>query len=164
MITGYTSVARCYQVVPDLGSVTNLSSAQIVEGFIEAAESLIDARLAKIYAVPFNPVPRVIQTICTDITIYRILSQRTFTAQKLKDSVWPDRFKQAEELLEAIANGEVPLVNSGGTVVEELASFAATSTTENYHQTFHEGHPLDHIQDGDKIDDILTDRNLSEPL
>ena len=160
-IVGYTSVERCYEVVPGLGSLTNLTSAQIVDGFIQAAESIIDAKLAKLYAVPFSaPPPAIIATIATDITLYRILSQRIFTQQKLKDSVWPDRFKQSMDMLDEIADGTVTLVNSGGGITEQSSTQQATSNTENYFQTFHEGDPLDHVQDQDKIDDLLAERDL----
>lgn len=156
----YTSVEICYTVVSDLGSVTNLTSAQIVDGFIRPAESIINATISNIYSVPIIPAPDLLVTIATDLTLYRILTQRTFTQQKLKDSVWPARFKETMDLLKQISEGGLSLVTSSGDVLPQGSVDVARSTTEGYVQTFWEGPAVDQVQDADKIDNELDNRGL----
>lgn len=156
----YTSVEQCYAVVSDLGSVTNLTSAQIVDGFIKPAESIINAIISNIYIVPIVPGPPLLEALATDLTLYRILSQRIFNQQRLKDSVWPLRFKESMDILKQIVDGAITLVDSAGNILPQGNVAVAESTTTRYLPTFHEGPTVDQIQDRDKIRDIEDDRGL----
>ena len=156
----YTSVDQCYMVVSDLGSVTNLTSAQIVEGFIKPAESIINALISNVYTVPVIPGPPLLEALATDISLYRILTQRIFNQQRLKDNIWPMRFKEAMDTLKAIADGSITLIDSGGNILPQGNVAVAESTTSRYLQTFHEGPTVDQIQDRDKIADLEDERGL----
>lgn len=157
----YTTVARIYDVLPRLETdVTDLTSAQIV-GFIEDAEAEINAMVANLYTVPIAGGPPLLRAVATDMALYRILSRRLFTQERLQNSVWPDRFKEAQDLLKEIASGKTPLVDSGGTLVGNRRDVARVeSNTMNYHQTFSELGGLDHFIDPDKIDDLEDERDL----
>jgi phage gp36-like protein len=162
-VQGYTTKARILDIEPALNDISDLSAAHI-DVFITDAEAEIDARLAKQYTPPLTGIPY-ITAIATDIAIYRILSRRVFTQGQLKDSVWPDRFKEALEQLKEIAEGTVELVDSSGTVVTGRTDVVELWTNnQNYQPTFHEGsiatHSADNIQDEDKVDDLLDARDL----
>lgn len=162
MALNYTSVARIYDLEPMIGSISDLTSSQIVTAFAEPAEAEINARIAKLYTVPVAGTTPLLQAIADDISVYRILSRRVFTQDQLKDSVWPDRFKESMETLSGVAKGEIILVDSAGAVIGTLSNVAQAKTNvQNYLPTFHEGGTWeDQIKDQDKIDDELDARSL----
>jgi phage gp36-like protein len=52
------------------GTAADLSDAQI-QYEIDSATANIDSELRIVYVVPFDPVPFIIKSICTDIAAYR---------------------------------------------------------------------------------------------
>ena len=158
----YTSVNRIYQQLPAIGSMTTLSSAQVLT-FVEDAENEINARLAPLYTVPVtgSGVPPILETLATNMAQYRILSRRVMTQEKLKESGWVDRFKEDSELLQKIADGGISLVDSSGTIIAGRTDQREVwSNTKDYLPTFTELGDLDQVQDPDKIDDLADERDL----
>lgn len=158
----YTNETRIYNAVPMIGSVDDLTSAQLVSGFINPTEGEINARLSRRYTVPITGSTPVLEGIADDLTLYRVLSRRIFTQDQLKDSVWPNRFKEALDLLKEIASGQIEIVNSAGAVIAQRTDVAQAATNNiGYLPTFHEGGSwLDQIKDPDKVDDLLDERDL----
>ncbi len=158
----YTNEDRVYDMEPMIGSLSDLTSAQLVSAFIDPAEGEMDSRLSRRYNVPVLGTIPILQGIADDLAIYRVLSRRVFTQDQLKNSVWPDRFKESLDLLIEISKGEVQLVDSDGALVAQKTDVAeAVSSTEGYLPTFHEGGSwLDQVKDPDKVDDLLDERNL----
>ena len=161
MTVNYTSVGNLFTVLPSLKTgVSDLTSADMVR-FIEDAENEIHGKLAKFYTVPVVSAP-LLETIATDIALYRILSRRIFTQSNLKDSVWPDRYKEAIDLLDSIAAGDVTMVDSGGTVVPDITTHAEVwSDKTGYLPTFHEGGRTEQVVDPQKLEDIEDERDLN---
>ena len=158
----YTSVDRVYDLEPLVGSLADLTSAQLLSTFIDTAEAEMNARLARRYTVPISGTIPLLQAVADDIAVYRVLSRRMFTQDQLKDSVWPDRFKESLETLNEIASGKVLLVDDSGAVVSTLGTVVSAKTNvEAYLPTFHEGGGwLDQVKDPDKVDDLLDERDL----
>ena len=157
----YTSVARVYDQEPAIETISDLTSAHVYS-FGEDAEAEINAALARNYTIPVTGSPPILQTIATDITIYRILSRRVFSQERLQASTWPNAFKESRDLLKALVEGNSPLVNSAGTVITARTDLAqATSNTENYTQTFSELNDIEAVIDPDKRDDLRDERDLS---
>ena len=157
----YTDVSRCYATVPAVGSATSVQSNEMAF-FIENAEGIINAKLAKLYTVPvlINSVaPPVLTAIATDLALYRALALRMFTQEQINKSVWPDRFKEAMELLDEIAAGEMLLVASGSVLETDSSRIKLESNTQGYTPTFNEDSFLQSTQDPDKLDDIANDRD-----
>ena len=155
----YTSVDRILLDMPAIGSVTNLTSEAILGAYITPAESIVDAKISRLYTTPVLPAPELLITLATDIAIYRILSRRVFNAQQLKDSVWPSRYAESLTLLDQVADGSITLVDTDGTVIEGRSEGAvATSNTKGYVHTFNEDEPIDHVQDPTKLNDIAAAR------
>lgn len=162
----YTSVARVYDLEPMIGSLSDLTSAQILGAFIEPAEGEIHGRIVRRYEVPVSGVVPILQGIADDLTVYRVLSRRVFTADQLKNSVWPDRFKESLDLLKDVADGKVLLVNSAGTIISTRSSVAeAQSNTDGYLPTFHDGGDwLEQVKDGDKAEDEADARSATSSV
>ena len=157
----YTSVERIYQVMPQIGSLSDLTSAQIVTVFAEPAEALINAKIVKLYALPINDTVPMLSALADDVAVYRIMSRRIMSQEQLKNSTWPDRFKEALTDLDRIASGEIPLINSADNVLTQRNDMAiCTSNTIDYLPTFHEGESETWVQDEEKLDDLLDDRGL----
>lgn len=161
MSTSYGSVSRVLLELPMISSMSTVSSAQL-EAYIENAEAEVNGMLATNYTIPVtgSGVPPVLVTIVTDLAIYKVL-RRVFTQERLRESSWPQQYKDTMNLLAKIAAGDVPLVNPDGTVVEASTAQAQVwSNNQGYLSTFHEGHTVDQIKDEDKIEDIESDRGL----
>lgn len=161
MALKYTTVSRMLSVLPMIGSVSDLTSAVIVDEFAIPAESVMDGYLVRNYTLPISGTVPILQAIADDMSLYRILTRRVFTQEKLQDSTWPDKFKEAQELLEKIADGEVLLVDTSGNLIAARTDLVeVTSNNEGYLQTFHEGNEIDTVQDPNKLDDIIDDRDF----
>lgn len=156
----FTTVSLMYAVLPDLGSITTLSSAHLAT-FAGEAEAEINANIAQKYALPISQDVPMLTTLATDLAIYNTLAKRVFTAERLAGSPWTDRYKEAQTKLQRLAEGDLLLVTSSGTVIAGRTDIAEVfSTTKNYLPTMHEGPWPYQQQDVDKIQDTLDDRNF----
>ena len=149
----YTTVPRVFDTLPNLKQDTELSSAHVVI-FIEDAEAVMNAKLRANYEVPITGEVPLLTTIATDCSIYRILSRRIFTKERLAERPWPDRYKECEQLLDDLADGATTLVDSAGAIISSSTTAARIqSNTSGNHQTFWEGGDFEQNQDADKITD-----------
>ncbi len=156
----YSSVEDVFETLPDIGSITNITSSQIANT-IGQAQALVDSKISRNYALPISAIPPLLNSITTNIAIYYLLSRRMFSAKKLADSPWPDRYKEDIDTLNCIAEGTCLLIESDGDLLTARTDVAdVKSNTSGYQQTFHEGPQLDQIQDPDKIEDLQDDRDI----
>jgi phage gp36-like protein len=162
-MAAYTTVSRVYLADPQVGSVSDITSATIATVFIADAEAMIDSYLAKYYTTPVSVAGvtfPVLTAIATDITLYRILSHRVFTQERLKNSPWPDKFKEAIKWLEGIADGSITLVASDGSIAPDLqTNVEMWSNTRTYIPTMSELPEEQSNVDTIKIDDLESDRS-----
>jgi phage gp36-like protein len=158
----YTSNSLMATILPLVGSIQNFSSQQLCH-FGRVAEAEVNGKLAKLYAVPVPGEPPLLAAIATDIALYRVLSQRVFTQERLQESEWPDKFKEARELLDEIASGAISIVNSADEIISTSNASASQvwSNTKDHHVTKTELPPELEIQDEDKIEDLLDERDIS---
>lgn len=160
-VCSYASVDRVYTHVPELGSITNLTSAHIAM-FIGDSEAEVNASIAQKYALPISGDIPILTTIATELACYKVLAQRIFTPERLAASPWPDRYKEASLKLEALAAGELLLVTTSGDVVSGRTDIAEVwSNNKGYLPTMTEAPTQYQGQDSDKIDDILDARDFS---
>lgn len=163
----YTTVESVKLTATELSSLSTVTSGDIAH-FAGRTEAWMNSKLAMRYSLPFSQDIPVLQGIATDLTVYALLSKRIFTAtkasEKLGRSQWPERFKEAKDMLEEVVNGAAALVTLSGDLLAARTDIDPIYvTTEDYHSTFHEGGQLDQVQDTDKVDDLLSDRELSLP-
>jgi phage gp36-like protein len=159
----YTTVARIYEHDPMVGSVTDITSAVIADVFIADAEAEVDSALGRFYTLPISVAGvtfPLLTAISTDLTLYALLSQRIFTQEQLKDSTWPDRFKEARTLLDQLASGARLLIDSSGQLLADRADIAEVwSNTMDYVPTMSELDPEYSSIDSEKSEDLSSDRN-----
>lgn len=146
--------------LPEIGSNSTITSQHLLT-FAGMAESLINAKISRQYALPLSVEVPILQTIATDLAIYNTLTGRLYSAERLKNSTWPERYKQAMDILKEISDGTLQLLDSSGSIVGARTDINEVwSDKMDYIPTFHEGSFADSIQDPDKIDNELDRRDL----
>lgn len=155
-----TSVGAILEAQPVLASASMVTSAQLAL-HLGQAEAKVWAKASLRYDVPISPVPPMLQSICLDLAIYAVLVKQAILANTLEDSPWPDRYKEALDELEEVANGNMPLLTSSGAVIapsENPASYAFGFPNTAYDPTFTELDPEYNRPDPDKLQDLLDER------
>lgn len=98
---------------------------ELVEPLIEAAiadaDAEIDGYLAKRYAVPLSPAPKVINKFSKDIAVYNLFS-RIGIDESTDQKTYLNRYNAAIKFFELVADGKVSI----GTEADDPASAAAT--------------------------------------
>ena len=93
----------------------------IIEGAIADADAEIDGYLAKRYAVPLSPAPKVINKFSKDIAVYNLFS-RIGIDESTDQKTYLNRYNAAIKFFELVADGKVSI----GTEADDPASAAAT--------------------------------------
>lgn len=159
-VVSYTSENMINITLAEIGSMGTLTSSAILTN-ASAAESVINARISQRYSIPISGVVPVLETLATDMAIYRILTGRTIIDE---EHPWFQRFKDAKNTLDDIADGKMSLLTNSGDVVPERADEASGmgvwSNTKDYHPTHWEGPWTLQEPDEDKIDDEADDRDI----
>lgn len=137
----YTTVAALTQAYPYIGSMTTITSAVIAARFIAPAETLINGKLSKLYTVPLSDAAGfpLLETVANGIAIYWMLSRRVYPQERMTKSDWPDRFKEAMDMLDEMASGEIPIFTGSGVVISQNATDGAGqpySSTMDMEPTF----------------------------
>ena len=95
--------------------------APIIDEAIADADGEIDGYLAKRYAVPLAPAPRVINKFSKDIAVYNLFS-RIGIDEGTDQKTYLNRYNAAIKFFELVADGKVSI----GTEADDPASAAAT--------------------------------------
>ena len=93
----------------------------IIEAAIEDADAEIDGYLAKRYAVPIDPAPKVINKFSKDIAVYNLFS-RIGIDETTDQKTYLNRYNSAIAFLKLVAEGKVSI----GAQVDDPAAAAAT--------------------------------------
>ena len=159
----YTSVSYVNTALPSISSVSNISSGVIAQ-YAGGVEAEINAMISKRYALPLTSECPILTAIATRETIYRIAVQRAlvqFPPAQQGQHPMLTQHKDDQKLLERIMNGEIQLIaDTGAVIAADITQLEIYSTTKTYLPTFHEGPWGDMVQDENKINDLLTDRDL----
>lgn len=154
----YASVSDILTIDPKLGSLSAVTSAQLFFT-LGQAEALINGKIVRNYTLPLPSVPPILASIAADVAIYYVLVKRLFTAKELESSPWPDRYKEALDVLDQIADGKVLLLGTDGALIANRTDVADIfSTTQGYLPTMTERGPEYDIVDTNKIDDLNDER------
>lgn len=95
--------------------------APIIDEAIADADGEIDGYLAKRYAVPISPAPKVINKCSKDIAVYNLFS-RIGIDESTDQKTYLNRYNQAIKFLTLVAEGKVSL----GAESDDPATAAAT--------------------------------------
>lgn len=162
-ISSYSNVDRVMNFYPAIGSASNITSASIFE-YIENATNEIDLALSKRFTLPLSNYAPVLGGIATRMAVLDILTVRgmaQWDADTKTANPFYSRLKESRKQLEYIRDGEAQLLDSSGNVITERTDIVgAWSNNMGYLQTMHEGEFSDMVQDSDKIQTILDDREL----
>lgn len=154
----YTSVSNLILTTPAVNSIAAITSAAMVH-YIDRVEGLINAKLSKRYTIPLSNNIPLLSMIATDLAIYEIVAKRGLTKTSDTENDWPSRFKEANSLLDDIANGNISLATSSGDIISLSTASIPYSNTMDYVPTFGEDDFEQSMQDQDKLDDIADDRD-----
>lgn len=154
----YSTVENVLEALPSVGSVTNITSAVIAQ-FIGRTDALINAKISRQYALPIAGDVPILQTLSLDITLYNILAKRLYAGEQLSKSPWPDRYKEALDVLEEIAAGTLPLTTTSGAALPASTTLGQVwSSTEDYLPTMTEDDMTLSLVDTYKIEVTRGDR------
>ena len=149
----YTNNQKVRDLYPKLDEIKSVSKNQ-VEFFIDQAEPIIDGKLALRYAVPFSPVPPLIESLSTEYALIKLLD-RFFTQEKPSKSDWRAvRKKDLDSILNSLADGTMSLVNSAGEIIAQRTDVGGVySDTKEYTPTFSHRTEEGQEVDPDRLDD-----------
>lgn len=153
-----TSVGAILLAQPLMQSASAITSAQLAL-HLGQAEALVWGYTAKRYSTPITPVPPLLESICIDLAVYGVLVKQAILANSLEGSPWPDRYKEAMELLKDISNGAVPLVTSSGAAIVQGGNNITTGFSAPKYQPIFTDLGFEYAKiDPDKIDTLLASR------
>jgi phage gp36-like protein len=149
----YSTVAEVISRYPPMGSVTAISSAHVANA-IGAEQARIDGLLGGRYQTPFIPTPPVIEMICGDLTILRLIDTRVLLLQQTKAATdWTAPWRHSFDLLTALSTGAINLISASGPVIPPLTQTFGVlwSNTMNCPPIF-TGQPLEEVRDRHSYD------------
>jgi len=136
-----------------------------IDSHISRADNLINAKIGNRYDVSefdtSGSVPPLCKTLSEDIASW-FTYRSEFSGDNQNDNEWTDKFKMAIEMLDQIRDGEMDLLNTAGSLIEERATNVfdlIDSNTKNYTPFFDEDGPTEWKVDDDKLDSIEDDRS-----
>ena len=100
--------------------------APIIDEAIADADGEIDGYLAKRYAVPISPAPKIINKCSKDIAVYNLFS-RIGIDESTDQKTYLNRYNQAIKFLTLVAEGKVSL----GAETDDPTTAAATGFSVN---------------------------------
>jgi len=120
----YSSLTAIQTVLPGLPQTTTASgyseTSLVVGRHITRADSLINGKISKRYSVPIDPTPPLLANLSEDITAY--YTYRSFYSQDNLNRLeyFEDLLKLAMDTLEQIREGDIDLVDTAGSLIEEI--------------------------------------------
>lgn len=143
-------------LVPGI-SATDSATADALNAHIRRADDIINGKLARRYATPFTTttIPPLVRTIAEDLTS-GFLFRSLYTRDSQNTNAWTeDLMKKAFELLDQIANYEIDITDTAGSLIAEINTGSRLdSSTENYAPVFDIDSETSHLIDADRLTDI----------
>jgi phage gp36-like protein len=119
----YTSPAKVKGILRKLpNSVTD----EEIQQHIDKADALIDSYLGEVYSTPFNPVPKLIEHIATDLSVFFLAESLFSSNQPNLDEYQETRYERSIKLLEMILDGELSLGNDNPRLSGRDSNMAST--------------------------------------
>lgn len=134
----YANSTTVLQLVPGI-NVGQSSTADALNAHIRRADDIINGMLGRRYAVPFTTttVPPMVRTIAEDLAS-GMLFRSLYTRDSQNKNEWTEvLIDQAFKMLEKIAEYEVDLRDTAGSLIGETDSGSRVdSSTENFAPIF----------------------------
>lgn len=159
----YTDIGSVYGKSPPINSAqaTGINST-VVLGYIAEAENEINAKISKRYTLPLSNGCPILATLALREAIFRLCMSRGlihFPPALQGRAPLAVQHDMDQKLLDKIMDGDVQLLdNSLAVIAGDTTQMEIYSTTMDFLPTFHEGERVDQVQDLDKLDSIVDDR------
>lgn len=146
-----------------VGTKFDTATTALADRLITHAENEVDKYLSKRYDLElFNTstsVPPLVTSLCETLA-EGYMYQRMSRGGKESIKRGKELIDQVTKNLELIAEYKLDLVDTTGTVIDDMSNTAyrVMSNTDTYHSTFNEDDPLNWEIDQDKLDDIEEER------
>jgi len=128
----YTTPEKLQNIMRKLPtSITDLD----IQTHINKAEAYVNGFLGGVFQVPFEPVPKLIETITTDISIFYMAESLFSSNMPNLDKYQIARYERSKEMLEEITKGDLVLL-IGSEIVRPKASNSSGFATTNDQQVF----------------------------
>lgn len=147
-----------------VGTNFDTATTSLANKLITHAENEINKYLSKRYDVgSFNTstsVPPLVTSICETLS-EGYMHQRMSRGGKDAHKRGKELIDQAIDNLKLIADYKLDLVDSSGTVLDDMSqtAYRVLSNTTDYANTFNEDDPLNWAVDEDKLEDIDGERD-----
>lgn len=164
------SVVCSYQSVPGLvsqypylvTSAANVSSGSLAQ-FISDAQSVVNSKLAKRFALPITVESPLLTQLTTELAIIDLCRKRImfhFSKEDLSKAGILSRYEEVMKQLADLADGTTELLTDAGSVMAS-ANREFWTTTIGRNPTFYEGDQHLQVQDEDKIEGLYSERGIS---
>ena len=160
----YCSTTAIMIILPSLPNTTSMSghsqTVQLIEKHVNRADSIINSKCARRYSVPFDPVPSLIRSCSEEITAWFVYRSE-FGQSNRRVSKHEYEYRDAMDWLDSIFNGELSLVDTSGSLVNEMSTTSQSLVDSNnidYQSFFDEDDVFKWKVDSDKLDSIDENR------
>jgi hypothetical protein len=140
------------------------ATLSLVASHIDRADNLINGKIGKRYDVSgydtSGSVPPLLQTLSEDIAAFYTF-RSVYSGDNQNFNEWLSKFDEAMTMLNELRDGDLHLVNTTGSLIEERSSSTAAfvdSNTKDYTPTFGEDSSLNWEVDPDKLSDLSDSR------
>jgi phage gp36-like protein len=124
---------------------------------IDNAEAKINAALARRYDIAnFTMVPPVLRLLTEELTIYQVLMRTGYRADDRNE--YANDYKAAKDMLKMLADGEMQLTDTNGTVIPQITSTKILSDKTNYGPIFGLDDEKSWAVDNQQLTDIAAER------
>jgi len=149
-----TSILPLLPGLPQTNTVAGYSATvSRIASHITRAEAYVNAKISSRYDVSSftsTAVPPILKTLTEDISSYYTL-RSVYTGDNQNVSEWVETFSEALEMLDAIRDGKMDLIDSDGSLIgASTSTFVVESTTEDLTPSFDESDPIDWEVDENK--------------
>jgi len=142
-------------------TTSDTNGVEIFSRAIENTEGYINSVLAKRYDMSdltTTSIPPLLRMLTENLAIYEVLKKTGYRANERNEFL--DDFKNAKDLLMQIAEGDIDLAYTDGSVVPVSSSEISKmkSTTEDYHAITNLDNEVNWKVDDDQLDEIENER------
>jgi phage gp36-like protein len=129
----YTTPSKVKDIMRKLPSSITDEDIQLN---IEKAEAYVNGFLGGVFVTPFNPIPRLIESVTTDLTVFFLAESLYSSNQPNLDEYYKVRYERAIQMLNDIASGDLLLTTPEGILVRPRGDGTGGYATTNNQQLF----------------------------
>lgn len=160
----YTDESKIISLMPQLpatGTAGYTAMSALVSQAITDAEAEINGYAARRYSLPFSEVPVQIRAIADGLAVfYTYLHAYSADNTNRNDYTDDPRYKIQLNKLQGIAEGDIALtLTNGSLVVQASTTSLVSSANNNYTPIFDMDTSTSWAVDSDRLDDISNDRS-----